>query len=116
MDYLSILTFKAIGKIPSNFIINDNGFDIINQEINIAIGDILKKYSLEFKQLEIMSHDLSIQHIKQCDTCKTWIINRTKEKDRNDVDNIIKNGAEFEDKILCSDCLPINHKWSCNNI
>lgn len=81
----------------------------------MSIKDILKKYNLEFISKEMMSHDLNIQNFSRCDTCKTWVINRTKEKDREDVDEIIKNGAEFENKILCSDCLPVNHKWSWNN-
>jgi len=30
MNYLSTLTIKAIGKIPSNIIKNNDGFDVIN--------------------------------------------------------------------------------------
>ena len=116
MDYLSTLTIKAIGKIPSSIITNDNGFDMINKDLQSAIMGVLQKYNLEYEQLEIMSHDLDKEHINRCDICKSWIINRTKEDSREDVDEIILNGAEYENKLLCSDCLPLDHQWSWKNL
>jgi len=115
MDYLSTLTIKAIGKIQSNIIKCDDGFDIINKDLKNAIDEVFNKYNLEYERLEIMSHDLNIEHIVQCDICKVWLINRTEETSREDVDEIIKNGAEYQNKILCSDCLPLTHKWSWKN-
>ena len=77
--------------------------------------EVFRTYNLAYERLEIMSHDLNIEHIVQCDICKVWLINRTKETSREDVDEIIKDGAEYKNKILCTDCLPLTHKWSWKN-
>jgi len=116
MDYLSTLTIKAIGKIPAAIINNHHGFNMINTNLKIALENLFKSYNLEYERLEIMSHDLNITNIVPCDICNVWTLNRTKEKFRDDVDEIIKDGAEYENKILCTDCLPLNHKWSWNNL
>ena len=115
MSYLSIINLKLIGEL-SNEMIDEDGFDQITDDLQEAVQAVLKKYDLEILAKEMMSHDLSIQNFSKCSSCSSWLINRTKENDRDNVDDNIKDGGEFESKILCCDCLPNNHKWHWQNI
>lgn len=116
MSYLSVITLKAIGRLSREFVDDDDAYEQITGELEDAISGVLKKYDLELLSLEMMSHDLKEQHFTRCENCSSWMINRSKEKDRDDVDDGIKDGGEYQSRLLCEDCLPEGHPWSWKRI
>ncbi len=111
MSFISVINMKLIGELPSA-LVEEEGFNKITDELQGAMEDILKKYNMTVIEQEMVSHDLTKEHFSKCSQCSSWLIDRTLEEDREDVDPCIKNGAEFDNAILCCDCLPENNTWS----
>ena len=100
-----------MGELPSD-LVEGNGFDSISGDIHAAINDVLQKYHLELTESEMVSHDTSREHFTKCSQCSSWMFDRTREENREDVDSCIKNGATYNDQQLCSDCLPADNTWA----
>lgn len=115
MSFLSIINMKLIGELPAE-LVEGKGFDSLANDLQQSIQNVLNKYSLSIIENEIVSHDLSIEHFTQCSSCSSWLIDRTVEEDREDVDDCIKNGAQADNQILCCDCLPKDNTWAWQHI
>ncbi len=113
--YLSVLNFKIIGE-QSEVQLDEDTFDDITNELQTSIQSVLDKHKFKVLGKDMISHDLSEQCFAECASCSSWTINRSKESERDGVDEFIKDGGEYELQIYCCDCLPSEHEWNWQNI
>ncbi|TEU26115.1 hypothetical protein [Alkanindiges illinoisensis] len=96
----------------------DKKLELLDEELKI----LLAKYGLKFISHDIRFIALEKMSAKKCDNCDNLMINRDKNPTRFNKDNfwidldtdynfVIFDGGNYEDKELCMECLPIEHRW-----
>jgi len=102
--------------------IDNNVFDEKLEKLDEELKALLEKYGLE-----CLNHDTRFVPVKKmaagkCGQCGNLMINRDKNPVRfnkedmwidldSDYNGVIWDGGSYEDKELCMECLPIEHRW-----
>ena len=102
--------------------INNCSFDKELEKLDEELQTLLSKYGLK-----LLSHDTRFIPSKKlslvkCQQCGNLMVNRDKNPARfnkenlwidldSDYNGVIWDGGTHEDKELCMECLPIEHRW-----
>ncbi|TCI21187.1 hypothetical protein EVJ33_03135 [Exiguobacterium sp. SL-10] len=76
------------------------------QDQTIQIGT--NAVNVEWESCSTVVLDPGSMNCGLCSTCGRW----TKDREKRDPLLQLCNGATFEGKLLCDDCLPEDHRWS----
>ena len=94
-------------------------FDEKLEQLDREIKLLLKKYQIKFVESSTAFYKTKKYSLCFCENCKHLMINRdinpagfSRHDLTDDMDFIVYNGGESEGKILCGDCLPVEHRWS----
>lgn len=75
-----------------------------DQKIRIGTNEV----NVEWESCSTVILDPVSMNCGQCATCRRWTTDREK------INPLLQlcNGATFEGKLLCDECLPEDHRWS----
>ena len=86
------------------------------EELTSDLKGLLNKYGFEYDSVETTFLSKNKYSILRCEQCDHLMIDRVENPVRADIEDlvadIIFDGAKYEKKYLCEDCLPVNHRWS----
>ncbi|RHB48625.1 MULTISPECIES: hypothetical protein [unclassified Exiguobacterium] len=88
-------------------------FGMIDQVTNeLCQGQTIKlgtnEVDVEWESCSTVVLDSASMNCGQCSTCGRW----TTDIEKSNPVLQLCNGATFEGKLLCDECLPENHRWS----
>lgn len=120
-NYLDLTRFVCLTEISQAQA--DDRDDIFDKmaALEAELKPLLEKYGLTFAQWESTDFSREKYSIERCEQCEHWLVNRSQNpaglgEDFSQywqTELIINDGAEFQEKILCEQCLPRNHRWGC---
>lgn len=93
--------------------IDENEFEL-SQEIqnklceNLTLESDEKKVFLKWNQSSFRILNPGIMNCGKCANCGCW----TTDRERHDALFGLDNGAVYNDKLLCDECLPSDHRWA----
>ena len=97
-------------------------FDEKLEELDKEMKDLLEKYGLKLIAHDTRFIPLQKLSVLKCTKCDNLMINRDKNpagfgsselwSDFNsEINRVIQDGGIHEGKELCTECLPISHRW-----
>jgi len=113
----------AIGKMFTYFYteskeIEGCALDDRLDNFRIEIRELLKKYDMELGESWTTFFGLEKFSITNCEKCDQLMMNRDKnpaglnDSELNaDINMVILDGGESDNKLLCEECLPFTHRW-----
>lgn len=102
--------------------IKDCNFDEKLDALDEEIKALLAKYGLNLIKHDTRFIPMEKMSAKKCDQCDNLMINRDKNPARFDKEDlwidldtdynfVIWDGGSYENRDLCMECLPIEHRW-----
>ncbi len=115
MNFVAISKLSFLSEISKEAFENDKYIEKI-ESLTSELKVLLNKYGLEYDSVETTFLSKGKYSILRCEKCNHLMIDRIQNPVKAEIEDLVAevifDGAKFENKFLCEDCLPVNHRWS----
>lgn len=115
MEFVSISKLNFFAEVSEEEVNSDKHLEKV-ADFTSELKKLLSKYKLEYDSVETTFLNKRKYSIVRCEQCNHLMIDRVENPVKADIEellaDIIFDGAKYQGKYLCEDCLPVDHRWS----
>lgn len=115
MEFVSISKLNFFAEVSEEEVNSDKHLEKV-ADFTSELKKLLSKYKLEYDSVETTFLNKRKYSIVKCEQCNHLMNDRVENPVKADIEelvaDIIFDGAKYQGKYLCEDCLPVDHRWS----
>jgi len=96
----------SVDDIDTDDSVIDKISDSLSSDRILSVMD--KRFDLQWNGTSCLILNSTNFNSGKCSNCGQW----TTDREKRDAIEGLCNGATVDDKLLCDECLPSNHRWS----